>query len=90
MVIQELFLVLAYAPLDLVDEGVYRGVHILVDGFGIYLLAVDLHRGFGFVAQFLDGQNTMDIRYQVKVPADSLEPGIDVRSHGLSNFDVVA
>jgi hypothetical protein len=45
---------------------------------------------FGFMPEFLDGQNTLDVRHEVKVTGCFVNLGFDVFSKRISDFNVVA
>jgi hypothetical protein len=90
VVIDELFLVLANSPFELVYETIDGGIHIFFDVIAIDGAAVHAGSGFRLMLQFLDGQNTFDVRHDVKVSADLIDLCADVIAHGFSNFDMMA
>ena len=89
MMIGELFFVLLHAPIELVGKGVDGGVHVRLDGIGVNGAAAQQDGGFGFVAQFLDGEDAMNVYDVVRVPDDAVELFLDVALEGGSDIDVV-
>ena len=81
MVIDKFFLVLANSPFEFVDQSVDRGIHILFDVIAIDSAAIDTGGGFGFMPEFLDGQDTLDVRHDVKMSANFFYLCTDVLSH---------
>ncbi len=67
VMIDEFFLVLPYAPFEFVYEAVNGSVHVLFCLIGINSIAIYVDCGFGLVPKFFDGQDTMDVRHEVKV-----------------------
>ena len=51
---------------------------ILFDRIGVDGPAVEQDRGFGFMAQLLDGEDAMNVYHVVRVPDDAVELFLDV------------
>ena len=90
MVIDELFFVLSDSPLKFVHETIDRGVHVLFGVIGVDRTTIYTNSCFGFVPEFFDGQDTMDVRHEVKMTGCFLNFGLDIFSQRISNFDVMA
>jgi hypothetical protein len=90
VVINELFLMFPYSSFNFVHHPIDRCVHVLFGVIGVDRNTIYMDRCFGFVAEFFDGQNTLDVRHEVKVTGGFVDFGFDVFSKRISNFDVVA
>ena len=87
--IAALFLVLLDAAVELVGEGVYRGVHVLLGGIGMDRVAAHVQGGFGSLSQLLDCQHAVDINDVIEVSDDSLELFLYVVAEGRGDLDVM-
>ncbi len=67
MVIDELLFVLSHSSFNLVHETIDRGVHVLFGMIGVDATTIHLYSCLGFVPELFDGQDTMDVRHEVKV-----------------------
>src|SRR5271168_4189449 len=56
-----LFLVLLDASIELVGEGVDRGVHVGFGGVGVDLVSPQHESGFGLVAESFDGEDAVNV-----------------------------
>jgi len=90
VVIDELFFVFSDSSFDFVHETIYRCVHVLFGVIGVDRTTIYANSCFGFVPEFFDGQNTLDVRHKVKVTGSFVNFGFDVFSQRISDFDVVA
>jgi hypothetical protein len=90
VVVDEFLFVLANSSFEFVYETIDCGVHIFFDVIAVDGAAVDTRGCFRFVLQLLDGQNTLDVRHDVKVSANLVYLGADIGSQGFSNFDMMA
>ena len=72
--IDESFLVLPNTSFELVNEPVDRRIHVFFGVIAVDLATVDACGCLGFVPEFLDGQDTMDVRHDVKVAPDCSMP----------------
>jgi hypothetical protein len=81
VVIDKSFFVLADSPFELVNQSVDRGIHILFDMIAVDSAAVDAGGGFGFMPELLDGQDTLDVRHDVKMSANLIYLCTDILSH---------
>src|SRR5690606_1124616 len=88
--IDELLFVLSYPSVELVDERVDGGVHVLLDGIRVDLPAIDVYRGLGLVPQLLDPEDAMHVRYEVEVPFDLLDLVADITPQRRGDFQLVA
>lgn len=61
MVVDQFFFVLSDSSIQFVYQAINRGVHIFLDLFRVNRTTIYVYRGFGFVLQFFDCENTVDI-----------------------------
>lgn len=87
--IDELFLVFSDAPVELVDESVYGGVHVFFDCVSINLAAVYLDRSLCFVPQLFDCEYAVYSGDEVEMAADLFDFGFNITTKCFSNFDVM-
>lgn len=80
VVINELFFVLSYSSFNLVHKTIDRCVHVLFGMIGIDRTTIYANSCFSFVPEFFDGQNTMDVRHEVKVTSRLINLGFDIFS----------
>src|SRR5690606_28845437 len=89
VMVGELLFVLFDLPIELVDEHIDGGVHVGLDGVGVYRAAADLYGGFGPVLQFLHREDAVDIGHVVEMPLELCELGADVIAKGRRDLDVM-
>jgi len=90
VVVNELFFVLSYPSIKFIDEAVNRGVHVFFNCVGVDRTTIYIDRGFGFMAQLLDGENAAHVGHQVKVALDFFYFRFNISSQGFSDFNMMA
>ena len=88
--VNKFFLVFAYPSFELVDEPVDRSVHVLFSVIAINCTAIYFRGCLGFMPKLLNGQDTLDVRNQVKMSCNLLNFRFDIFSKRISNFDVMS
>jgi hypothetical protein len=73
VMVSQLFLVLLYLPVEFVDQAVYSSVHVFGDRFGENGTSAYIDFSFGFVSQFLNAENAVDIGEVVEMSLDAFE-----------------
>lgn len=87
--IDELFLVLSDAPVELVDKAVNCSVHIFFYGVSVNLAAVYVDCSLCFVPQLFDREYAVYSGDEVKMAADFFDFGFNITTKCFSYFDVV-
>ena len=90
VVIDKSFLVLAHSPFEFVDKAIDCGVHIFFSVVAVDSATVNAGGCFSLMPQLFDGQDTLDVRHDVKVSGNFLYFCADVVSHGFSYLDMMA
>lgn len=90
MMIDRLLFVFSHSSLDLVHKTINRGVHVFFGMIGVDRTTIYTNGCLGFMPELFYGQDTLNIRNQVKVAGSLLQLGFDVPSKRISNFDVMA
>lgn len=90
VVVNEFFLVFANSTLEFVDETIDRGIHIFFNVIAVDGAAIDAGCCFRFMLQLLDGQDTFDVRHNVKVSGYLVYFCSDIGSQGLGYLDMMA
>lgn len=70
--IDALLFVFPDTAIKYVAKAIYGGIHVFFGGVSVDFYAVDAHCRFRLMSEFFYGQNTMHIRYQVKMPLNFL------------------
>ena len=70
MLVRQLFLVLLDLTVDLVDQGIERGVHVFVHRIGKQLVTGHVNGRFSLLIQFLDTENDLSAGDVVEMPLD--------------------
>lgn len=89
-VVDEFFFVLSYPPIELVYQAIDRCIHVFFDCISVNRTAIHFDCSFCFVPQLLDSEDTVDVRYQIKVTCDLVNLGLDITSEGSGYLDVMA
>ena len=88
--INEFFFVFSYSPFEFVDKAVNSGIHVFFGVVSVNRTTVYVDACFCLVAQFLDREDTVDVRHQVKMTLDLLDLGFNISSECIGYFDVMA
>jgi len=80
VVIALFFFIFSNSSFEFVYKAVDCSVHILFRMVCIYCAAIHMGGCFGFVPELFDGQNTMDVRHDVKVASYFFNFGFDIFS----------
>lgn len=88
--IDEFFLVFPYSSFELIYQSVDRGVHVFFRVFAMDRTAIYFCGCFSLMAKFFYGQDTLDVRHEVKVSCDFFNFRFDIVFKRSSNFDVMA
>jgi hypothetical protein len=84
VVIDKSFLVLAHSPFELVDKAIDCGVHIFFGVIAVDSATVNAGSCFGFMPELFDGQDTLDVRHDVKVLSWIQLPRHDGLKHSIA------
>src|ERR1700674_184413 len=73
VVVRGLFLVFLDASIELVGQGVDGGIHVVFGGIRVDFVSPQHEGGFGLMAEFFDGEHTVNVDELFEVPRDALE-----------------
>jgi len=90
VVINEFFFVFSYSSFAFVAHSVDRCLHFLFCVIGVDRTSIYVDSWFCFVPEFFDGQNTLDVRHEVKVTGSFIYFRFDIFSKRISDFNVMA
>src|SRR5688572_26373352 len=90
VMVDQLFLVLANHAVELVGEGVDRGVHVGVLRVGVDHRATHADRRLGLVLQLLDGQDAAHVDDSLEMAQYAVQLPADVLAQRWRNLDVMA
>src|ERR1700736_2960846 len=68
VVVRGLFLVFLDASVEFVGQGVDGGVHVVLGGIRVNLVSPQHEGGFRLVAEFFDGEHTVNVDELFEVP----------------------
>jgi len=88
--VNEFFFVFTNSSFQFVYHAVNGSVHIFLDVLAVDGSAVNARRCFSFVLKLFYGQDTLDVRHDVKMSSDLIYLGADIVSHGFGYFDMMA
>jgi hypothetical protein len=84
------FLMLLHLTVQLVDQQIDGGIHVAIFAIGKQFPAIDVELGFGFLTQFFDAEDDMDVVDMVEMTIEFFEFVVDEAAQGVSDLDMMA
>lgn len=89
-VVDELFFVFSYPPIQFVYEAINCRVHIFFGVISVDRTTIYVDCSFGLMPEFFHREDTVYVRHKIKMPFDLLNLRFDITSKGFGYLNVMA